>query len=108
MKLRHFSLRDLFWLCLVVGLAFGLGIDNRRLRRENAKLSAEKQAAQTATAQAQYTAAVAAASAATRQRELGAANSFLEDDVQYFSPGPETKSDPATGAENAVTAEFRT
>jgi hypothetical protein len=107
MKLRHFSIRDLLWLFVVVALATGWGLDRVRLEQARRNELAERQRALVAARQAQYAADVSRASMALQQSELGAANRILQDDVQYFAPGPETLEErPDAGQVDA--AELRT
>jgi len=61
MKLRHFSIRDLLWLFVVVALATGWGLDRFKLEQARRNEAAERQKAMVAARQAQYAAAVAAA-----------------------------------------------
>jgi hypothetical protein len=95
MKLRHFTLRDLFWLILVVALATGWALDRFKLESARRNEAAQRQRAE---AQAQYTAALVAAQLVKQQVDIDRANQSLQldatilaDDVQYFSPGPETR-----------------
>jgi hypothetical protein len=111
MKLRHFTLRDLFWLILVVALATGWGLDRFKLEAARRNEAAERQKALIAARQQQYAADVARAATALQEQDFDATNRLLHnggvsfaDDVQYFPAGQETR--PVAG--NVEPAELRT
>jgi hypothetical protein len=84
MKLRHVTLRDLFWLILVVALATGWVVDRRALDTARRNEAAERQRAEAAARAAEYGAAVAASTSARNAEQIGR---ILESPAGGDSPG---------------------